>query len=325
LRKKKSSIRQAAGPVYSSRKARLTLSLIRIRKKSRARLRSFPFDIMKISPHSVEFPKARPLSSRVVRAGDLRRDKASMKPSRTGRAKRKRPRFTPRGKFKRKRILDAAARVLARRGYGGAQMSEIAEEAGTQSGSLYYHFESREELIEQVLHQGVTSAFAHTRGVVDALPVRVSPRERLEAAVRAHLRFQLVESDYARAAVRSIGQYPEDMWARVNAEFRAYGKFFDGLIVGAIQAGQIDLAVDKSALRMLILGAANWAPEWYRSDGSSSADEIADLLVRLVVRGVCEPGAQDTQGTKTRSQELSSRRERVPRLSRRKRAIVKEA
>lgn len=241
------------------------------------------------------------------------------------RARHKRPRFTPRGRFKRKQILDAAAKVLARRGYGGAQMSEIAEEAGTQSGSLYYHFESREELIEQVLHEGVTAAFAHTRGVVDALPVRVSPRERLEAAVAAHLRFQLVESDYARAAVRSIGQYPEDMWARVNSQFRNYGRFFDALIAASMKAGQIDPAVDRSALRMLILGAANWVPEWYRSGGSSSAEEIADLLVRLVVRGVCEPGAQDTPSTETRSQESSSRRECVPPLSGRKRAIIKEA
>lgn len=223
------------------------------------------------------------------------------------RAKQKRPRFTPRGRFKRKQILDAAAKVLARRGYAGAQMSEIAEEAGTQSGSLYYHFESREELIEEVLREGVTSAFARTRRVVDALPVRVSPRERLEAAVRAHLRFQLIESDYARAAVRSIGQYPDDMWARVNAQFRAYGKFFDGLIVAAIQAGQIESEVDRSALRMLILGAANWAPEWYRSDGPSSVEEIADLLVRLVFRGVGTAGKWGASSARMRFQGRNAR------------------
>ena len=202
----------------------------------------------------------------------------------------KRQRLTSRGDLKRKQILDAAAAVLARRGYAGTQLSEIADEAGTQPGSLYYHFSSREELIEQVLREGVTSAFAHTRSVVDGLRAGSSPRGRLEAAVRAHLKFQLVESDHARAAVRSIGQYPADMWARVNAQFKAYGKFFDGLIVAAMRAGQIDPRVDRSALRMLIIGAANWAPEWYRSDGSSSAEEIADLLVRLVFRGVGKAG-----------------------------------
>ena len=195
-------------------------------------------------------------------------------------------RLPSRGDLKRKQILDAAAKVLARRGYAGTMLSEVAEEAGTQSGSLYYHFDSREDLIEEVLQQGVTMSFARARAVVDALPRDSSPLQRLEAALRAHLKFQLVESDYARAAVRSIGQYPEEMWQRVNEQFRAYGKFFDGLIAAAMKAGQLDPKVDRSALRMLVIGAANWAPEWYRADGSSTVEEIGDLLVRLLQKGV---------------------------------------
>lgn len=198
----------------------------------------------------------------------------------------KRSQLTSRGEFKRQQILDAAAKVLARRGYAGTQLSEIAYEAKTQPGSLYYHFDSREELIEEVLRQGVTLSFARARAVVDALADDSSALQRLEAALRAHLKFQLVESDYARAAVRSIGQYPEDMWSRVNAKFRAYGKFFDGLIAAAMKAGDLDPKVDRSALRMLILGAANWAPEWYRREGTSNVEQIGDLLIRLLRRGV---------------------------------------
>ena len=76
------------------------------------------------------------------------------------------------------------------------------------------------------------------------------------------------------------------MWQRVNEKFRAYGKFFDNLIAAAMKAGQLDPEVDRSALRMLIIGAANWAPEWYRADGSSTVEEIGDLLVRLLQKGV---------------------------------------
>jgi len=191
-----------------------------------------------------------------------------------------------RGELKRKQILDAAAKILARRGYAGTMLSEVAEEAGTQPGSLYYHFASREELIEEVLHEGVALSFARARGVLDALPSDSSALQRLEAALRAHLKFQLVESDYARAVVRSMGQCPEDMWKRVNEKFRAYGKFFDTLIAAAMKAKQLDPQVDRSALRMLLIGAANWAPEWYRADASSTVEEISDLLVRLLLRGV---------------------------------------
>jgi Tetracyclin repressor-like, C-terminal domain len=55
------------------------------------------------------------------------------------------------------------------------------------------------------------------------------------------------------------------------------------------RAGSVTLwfcGVPHYALRMLIIGATNWAPEWYRRDGSSSVDELGDLLIRLLRRGV---------------------------------------
>src|SRR5260370_42537792 len=111
--------------------------------------------------------------------------------SRRSYAQTKRQERSARGQLKRKQILAAAAKVLARRGSVGTQLSEIAEVAGTQSGSLYYHFESREDLIEEVLHQGVRLSFARARAVVDAMPPTHTPLDRLDAALRAHLKFQL--------------------------------------------------------------------------------------------------------------------------------------
>jgi AcrR family transcriptional regulator len=200
-------------------------------------------------------------------------------------------RRTARGALKREQILDAAAKVFARRGYTSATLGEIAEEVGSAgAGSLYYHFESREHLIEEVLRRGVRVAFEQSRGAVGALPASSSPLERLEAALRAHMLAVLVVSDYARATVRSTSQVPAEIWARVNADFRRYGKFYDELIAAAMNSGEIDSNVDRSALRMLVIGAINWAPEWFRKTGTSSAEEVADLLVRLVVRGVAVSG-----------------------------------
>jgi len=203
----------------------------------------------------------------------------------------RRARLTSRGELKRTQILDAAAKVLARRGYAATTLAEIAEEVGTAGpGSLYYHFDSREDLIEQLLRRGVHVAFEHSRRAVAALPSSASALDRLKAAIRAHMLCVLVVSDYARAAVRSTGQVPAAMWTRVNADFRRYGKFYDQLIRATMEAREIDPTVDRKALRMLIAGAINWAPEWYRANGTSCAEEVADLLVRVVVDGVGSAG-----------------------------------
>jgi AcrR family transcriptional regulator len=197
--------------------------------------------------------------------------------------------LSPRGEQKRTQILDAAAEVLAARGFAGTMLSEIAERAGTQAGSLYYHFASREDLIEEVLRRGVTLTMAHVKEALARLPEGTSARDRLATAIREHVRYQLSVSAYARAASRSTGQVPAEMRARINREFRRYGAFLDDVIAAAVAEGAIDATVDRSALRMLVIGAANWTPEWYREGGGSNADQIADLLVRMMLSGVGTP------------------------------------
>ena len=200
-------------------------------------------------------------------------------------APREAQKLSPRGEQKRVRILDAAAEVLAARGFAGTMLSEIAEKAGTQAGSLYYHFASREELIEEVLRRGVSLTMAHVRATLDALPPGTSARDRLATAIREHVRYQLAVSAYARASARSTGQVPAEMRGRINREFRRYGAFLDEVIAAAVREGAVDPGVDRSALRMLVIGAANWTPEWFRAGGGSSVDEIADLLVRMMLAG----------------------------------------
>lgn len=55
------------------------------------------------------------------------------------------------GQRNRCHILTAAERVFARRGYGGARLDEIAEEAGLPKANLLYYFKSKEALYEAVI------------------------------------------------------------------------------------------------------------------------------------------------------------------------------
>ena len=67
-----------------------------------------------------------------------------------------------------------------------ARLSDIAELAGMQTGSLYYHFDFREDLVAEILRLGIETSWQHVRDAVDALPAGATPLERLAAAIRAH-------------------------------------------------------------------------------------------------------------------------------------------
>ena len=55
----------------------------------------------------------------------------------------------------RTRILDEAARLFLARGYAETTLRDIADAAGVKAGSIYYHFDSKEELLGEVLDTGI--------------------------------------------------------------------------------------------------------------------------------------------------------------------------
>jgi AcrR family transcriptional regulator len=189
--------------------------------------------------------------------------------------------LTSRGESTRERILQSAAEVLAERGYAGTTLNEIAERANTKAGSLYYYFESREVLIREIMTRGITETIDHVQAAVDGLAPDATTQDRLAAAITAHVRYLLTESNIARASIRALGQAPAEVQGTAILLHREYGRTLGRLIDDAAQDGFIDDSVDTRVLRLLIVGAANWSTAWYNPDGEASVDEIAQLAARL--------------------------------------------
>jgi AcrR family transcriptional regulator len=122
----------------------------------------------------------------------------------------------------RQRILDAAAAVFRESGYANARLVDIAERAGMQTGSLYYHFDSREVLVEEILRLGIEIAWAHVRAAVDGLGEGADPVEKLAAAVHAHTMAVLEISDYASAQTRIVGPVTRRRSSGPIAHWRRY-------------------------------------------------------------------------------------------------------
>lgn len=183
------------------------------------------------------------------------------------------------------RILDAAARVFARNGYADTRLSDIAQEAGTFAGSIYYYFESREELVEEVLRLGVTGVFDAVRDRVDALPPGTTYRDRLAVAIETHLSFTLAQNYFATANQRLFAQVPADIRQRHIHVHRAYGDYWRKLLEGARRTGEIRRDLDPSVLRLQILGAINWTVEWYKP-GKRTIEQIAAQLATTLFDGI---------------------------------------
>ena len=182
----------------------------------------------------------------------------------------------------RERILDAAAEVLNRNGYAGTRLSDIAEIAQLQAPAIYYYFSSRDDVIQEVVQVGLRRVLAHVEASLAELPPGASGVDRILAAVGAHLEVVLQDSRYAAAAIRNGGQLPPAIREVQLHDQRRYGDLWRTLIDAATAAGEINPGLDLRAARMLIIGALNWAPEWWDPARGALADTVttAQLMVR---------------------------------------------
>jgi AcrR family transcriptional regulator len=188
-------------------------------------------------------------------------------------------------KATRQSILEAAARIFRRDGYSAARLTDIAAEIGMKAGSLYYHFGSREALVEAVMETGARRTHQAVLDALAILPSDAGALARLGAAIERHLIMVLAQEDIASATIKLIWQAPAPVRERVLAEQRAYGALWRGLLEEARAAGAIRPDLDLSVTRMAIMGALNWSADWYRP-GRLTPEEVARDIAAMVIGGL---------------------------------------
>ena len=178
-------------------------------------------------------------------------------------------------------LLDAAATQFAAKGFQGASIRDIVRAVGMLPGSLYYHFANKDELLVAVYAEWVRRIDA---AVAHAASRESEPWARLEAACVAHLESLLDQSAYAKVVV---SVQPRDASAVASA-LTALRDGYERKFVALLAALRLPPRTDRKTMRMLLLGALNWTPVWYRTDGASP-EKLAREYVRLLKRTAAGP------------------------------------
>lgn len=179
------------------------------------------------------------------------------------------------------RVMDSAAKVLRAKGMMATRLSEIAEGAGMLAPSIYYHFKSKDALVEQVMLEGI---YRNTRYIVTAVEGRsagTEPVQRLRTGIRAHVEFLLSDDDYSSAVARVFPELPEEMRGRILAAYAAFENCWRDLIIAALPKSG---GIDPRVARKFLIAMLDSAPMWYRR-GKLKPAQIADQAADLFLNG----------------------------------------
>jgi TetR/AcrR family fatty acid metabolism transcriptional regulator len=192
---------------------------------------------------------------------------------------------------KRERILSAAERVFARRGFFAARVSEIAKDAGVADGTIYLYFKSKDELLISLFEARMKQVNAALRAAVAAAP----PAEQLGAFIRAYLRLVHEEPGAAEVLTIELRQSSKFMKEYENPEFADFLRMLGGLIAKGQDTGELDDGVPAHIAARMIFGMLDeLALAWVLAKQPINATKpkkfdivrAADWVVALVTTGL---------------------------------------
>ncbi len=181
-------------------------------------------------------------------------------------------------------LVRAAAELFRAKGFDGTTIRDIAGAVGMQSGSPFYHFANKHELLLAVMEEGLRVGLDRTRAVVDS--PGLAPVERFRRLVRAH--FGILHesgSDFIAVMLHDWRSLPPPYRRRIVELKDRYDAIWQETIDELHREGR--LRADAKLARLLILGAINFSATWYRAkpraknafDLDALADETATLFL----------------------------------------------
>ncbi|MBK7687311.1 MAG: TetR family transcriptional regulator [Rhodocyclaceae bacterium] len=177
-------------------------------------------------------------------------------------------------------IIRAAGRLFHQKGYNGTTIRDIADAVNMRSGSPFYHFKSKHEILFTVTTEGIEVMLRNLEMVIAR---QQPPRACFEACVITHMNYLLGPGrDFAWVMLYESRLLDPTERAIVHCMSARYEEVFSAVLDRLVASG--DLRDASAIARKLILGAINWSAQWYDENGASDPQAIAQQLCALVLR-----------------------------------------
>ncbi|MBB6119700.1 TetR/AcrR family transcriptional regulator [Nocardiopsis algeriensis] len=181
------------------------------------------------------------------------------------------------------RLLGAATRLFAERGYEGTSVQEVVRAAGVTKGAMYHYFGSKDDLLYEVYARVLRMQTDHL--------VRISEQdapvaERVHAAAADVIVTSVANLDDTVIFFRSMHQLSEDKQREVRGERRRYHEIFRDMVAQGQREGVFRDDVSADLVVNYFFGSVHHLSTWYHAEGELSGEEVGRHFADLLVAGL---------------------------------------
>jgi len=175
-------------------------------------------------------------------------------------------------------LLRAAARLFVKKGFHATTTRDIAEAVGMRSGSPFYHFRSKQDLLKAAMIEGLEAGYRHMQAAIAGVE---DPEQRLRILIRAHLGNLLEGECQVPMLLYELRSLDAGARAEVAAVTDRYQQPWQAALDELALGGRIRSAAPP--VRLFLFGMLNWSNQWFRPDGELSLDEIAERACAMLL------------------------------------------
>src|SRR5437762_9539671 len=183
---------------------------------------------------------------------------------------------------KRARILDAAVKVFAERGYFSSTVAEIARAAGVADGTIYLYFKGKDDLLLRLFDEKMTELLAEVKAAVGQ--ERTAPG-KLRRFILLHLAMVERNPDLASVLIVELRQSAQFLKAADRQKLAAYVDLIADVVRSGQESGEVDRNISPSTVKRAVFGALDelalgWLSGGRRAALKKTAAEVAEWMVR---------------------------------------------
>ena len=191
-----------------------------------------------------------------------------------------------RGEDKHQRIIAAALKVFARKGFFNSKVSEIAQEAGVADGTIYLYFKNKDDILISVFE---TEMKAMINTMKKELSKCHDPLEKIKMFAFQHLNMITENQEWAEVAQVELRQSSKFMREYVKDNFVAYLDIFANIIREGQEKGVIKASINTGIAKRAFFGALDEMGRYWvlsrarRYTIEESAKQISDFFLNGVI------------------------------------------
>ena len=182
---------------------------------------------------------------------------------------------------KRKSILDAAAKLFAEKGFEITTTREIAMAANISSAALYYYFDTKEDLLHQILDETITTGLESIRRIGTS---QKTPKKKLSAILRMHTR-TAVDYNKMKLLVHEQKSLTPEHKKLLDKKQEEYVGFLIRILNNLKKKGEI-VNINTTVCAFAFFGMVSWAYRWYNPKGRIKPSKLANIFNQIFTEGI---------------------------------------